>query len=75
MTRPAAPDRFMRTAVELDRPKGCRNKVRYPKKKQALGALNALLAAYPDDPENDRLVAYRCLYGCRGFHVGHDGRG
>lgn len=70
--RPSAPDRFIRTTAQLDRPKGCRNKIRYPKRKQALGALNALLAADPADPDNDRLMAYKCQHGCHGWHIGHD---
>ena len=72
MTTP--PQRYERSSAEMARPKGCGNKIRYPKRKQALSALNRLRAADPGDPDVDILTAYRCRYGCRGFHIGHDQR-
>lgn len=58
----------------VDQPKrgrGCRGKLRYPKRKQALSAMNGHVANHPDDPRP--LSAYRCEE-CRGWHIGHDGR-
>lgn len=58
--------------ARLANPRGCGNKVRYPGRKQATGALNALAASDPDDPDNVLLCVYKCRHGCHGWHVGHD---
>lgn len=53
-------------------PHGCRGKVRYPKRKQALGAVSEYRAMNPEDPDLALVVAYRCPHGCHGWHIGHD---
>lgn len=50
------------------RGRGCRGKVRWPKRKQAIGAAGMYRAAHPDDP--GKVGAYRCVE-CRGWHIGH----
>lgn len=58
-------DRMIRTAQNG---RGCRGKVRHPKRKQALTARNQHVA---ENPYDDRPVeVYRCE-DCNGWHIGH----
>lgn len=71
---PDVTDRVAAQAANGARPKGCRNKRRFPGRKQALTALNAMRALDPGDPDIDLLVVYKCPHGCHGWHVGHNRR-
>lgn len=71
---PDVTDRVAAQAANGQRPKGCRNKRRFPGRKQALGALNVYRIEHPDDPDMDLMAAYKCPHGCHGWHIGHGRR-
>lgn len=60
--------RYIRPDAPVRRSRQCRGKRQWPKRKQALTAMNQQRAANPDDSRE--LGIYKCRE-CGFFHVGH----
>lgn len=70
--RGAEPPRRLAVTSEW-RPRQCAGKVGWPKRKQALGALNTYRRQHPDDPRLEAMSVYKCGH-CHKFHIGHSSR-